>query len=104
MSYVTKSFCNYVRNEDRKIKSLELQLTESNNENNILKDNLIVAKRNTYLLILWRYSSCRTPAASRTLCEVSLQIFTGWGCQPHTQPPTWKKRNTTELKADAENV
>jgi hypothetical protein len=46
---VTKSFCNYVRNEDRKIKSLELQLTESNNENNILKDNLIVAKRNTYL-------------------------------------------------------
>jgi hypothetical protein len=43
---------------------------------------------NTYLLTLWRYSSCRTLATSHILCEVSWQqIFTGWGHQPHAQPP-----------------
>jgi hypothetical protein len=41
----------------------------------------------------WRYRSCRTLAASHILCEVSWQqIFTGWGCQPRAQPPTWRTR------------
>jgi hypothetical protein len=47
----------------------------------------------TYLLNPWRYSSCRTLAASHTLCEVSWQrIFTRWGRQPYAQPPTWRTR------------
>jgi hypothetical protein len=42
-----------------------------------------------YLLTPWRYSSCRTLAASRIVCQVSWQqILTGWGRQPHTQPST----------------
>jgi hypothetical protein len=46
-----------------------------------------------HLLTLWRYSSCRTMAASHILCEVSWQqIFTGWGRQPHAQLPTWRTR------------
>jgi hypothetical protein len=37
-----------------------------------------------YLLITWRYSSCRTLSASHTLWEISRQrIFTGCGRQPH---------------------
>jgi hypothetical protein len=41
----------------------------------------------------WHYSSFRTLAASHILCEVSWQkICTGWGRQPHAQPPTWRTR------------
>jgi hypothetical protein len=54
---------------------------------------LILYVPNSHLLTPWRYSSCRTLAASHTLCGVSWQrIFTGWGRQPHAQPPTWRTR------------
>jgi hypothetical protein len=47
----------------------------------------------TNLLTPWRYSSCRTLAASHILCEVAWQwTFTEWSLQPHAQPQTWRTR------------
>jgi hypothetical protein len=52
---------------------------------------LVTFTHRTYLLS--GASSCRTLAAWHILCEVSWQqIFTGWGRQPHAQPPTWRTR------------
>jgi hypothetical protein len=53
----------------------------------------LVCKIVCYLLTPWSYSSCRTLATSHIICEISWQqIFTGWGHQPHAQPPTWRTR------------
>jgi hypothetical protein len=57
------------------------------------------------LLTPWRYISCRTPAASQILCEVSWQrIFTGWDRQPHAQPPTWRTRVSLSLASPSKPV
>jgi hypothetical protein len=56
-------------------------------------DNSSYCNMPVFLLTPWRYSSCRTLAASHTVCEVSWQqIFTRWGRQPRAQPPTWRTR------------
>jgi hypothetical protein len=65
---------------------VETRLNQSN-DNTVQTFQCIL----TYLLTPRRYSSCRTLTASHILCEVSWQqIFTGWGHQPHAQPPTWR--------------